>query len=394
MIQEYYLHLFCGTSGEYDQHTGAGRLAIATLMSGFGLTASNKKDLQGRVNWRVTPGCFLGQKELQPTDYYCRNFEEVIFAISLVPFRKVNRTMNYQLDWTILNGEWDFRVTSPIWINLSKIYWLGYFMFGRNVIPEFALAILRERFSAEVNNNNDQKRQLNCHHIMQFMKNIGLPLNRIQGEHIFRESQDDLSRRDIFASLALGMNWIENSAGFYTAGALIPSVVPQGAIMRDLRENFAPFLRSRPGRFHEQYFPLTQAYYYTFGLGTPSLPNSPSRMPNDGKNILPLLFCDRTVSPQQEARNSYAQVRGEGINLDLIGGNIYTWYNAAMLWEYHLLLNGEPLFPLELLTTIRNEKGWSPEYIVENLIYLNPVNTKNSSVPQIARFNLDRQLQV
>ena len=101
-----------------------------------------------------------------------------------------------------------------------------------------------------------------------------------------------------------------------------------------------------------------------------------------------------TRTPQQEAQSNYSQVRGTSFNQEYLVGNIQTWLTAAVLWEYHLLLTGQPLFPLEALAAARQEKAWTPEYIQEALIYLNPANTKNCSVAQIARFNLERQLQV
>lgn len=394
MIQEYYLHMFFGVNGEYDQQTGSGRIAIATLMSGFGLLASTKKDLQNRVGWRVTPGCFLGQKELLPTDHYCRNYEETRFAVALAPFRKVNRTMNYQLDWGILNGDWDFRMTSPIWIVLAKIYWAGKFMFGRNVISDASLTILRDRFNSQCEANEDKRAVLRNPFIMQFMKDINLPIHRVVENHLFTQSSEDRTRTDIFASLLFSSNHSENVPGFYTAGALIPLVTQPGFNLRNVEDVLGVFASSRVGRSRSNYMPLNKHYYYSFGMGSPSLPNNPSRMPNEGRNIVPLLFCDTTRTPQQEAQSNYSQVRGTSFNQEYLVGNIQTWLTAAVLWEYHLLLTGQPLFPLEALAAARQEKAWTPEYIQEALIYLNPANTKNCSVAQIARFNLERQLQV
>lgn len=394
MIQEYYLHALFGVNGEYDQSTSAGRIAIATLMSGFGLVASTKKDLQTRVGWRTTPGCFLGQKELSPDDHYCRNYEETKFAVALAPFRKVNRTMNYQLDWSILNGQWDFRATSPIWIVLAKIYWSGYFLFGRNVIPETALATMHERFNPDCEANNDKRAQLRNDFVMQFMKNINLPLHRITPQHLFSESTADRSRFDIFGSLVLGINFSENVPGFFAAGAMIPQIAPEGFVLRNIEERLGRFGETRAGKFRGNYMPLNKHYYYSFGIGSPALPNTASRMPGEGRNIIPLLFCNTNRTPQQEAESNYSQVRGQGFNTQYLVGNIQTWMTAALLWEYHLFLTGQPLFPLEALVAARTEKAWSEEQILNSLVYLNPANTKNCSVAQLIRFNLERQSQV
>lgn len=394
MIQEYYLHMFCGVNGEYDANTSAGRIAIATLMSGFGLNASTKKDLQDRVGWRTTPGCFLGQKELQPNDHYCRNYEETRFAVALAPFRKVNRTMNYQLDWSILNGEWNFDVTSPIWIPIAKIYWLGYMLFGRNVIPETAIAKMHERFSPRSADSDELRAQLRSPFIMQFMRNINLPLHRVERNHLFTGTDEPQSRFNIFGSLILGMNFVENSPGFYAAGAMIPVLAPAGTNLRNFEERLVNFENSRVGKFRSNYMPLGKNYYYNFGMGSPSIPNNPSRMPGEGRNILPLLFCDLNRTPQQEAASHYAQIRGQSFNVTLLMGNIQTWMTAAMLWEFHLMLTGQELFPLSALSLARTTKEWTEEHIINSLIYLNPANSKNSSVAQIVRFNLERQLQV
>lgn len=394
MIQEYYLHMFCGVNGEYDQNTSAGRIAIATLMSGFGLAASTKKDLQERVGWRTTPGCFLGQKELQPNDHYCRNYEETRFAVALAPFRKVNRTMNYQLDWSILNGEWNFDVTSPMWIPIAKIYWLGYMLFGRNVIPETAIAKMHERFSPRVADNAEQRAQLDSPFVMQFMRNINLPLHRVERTHLFSDTDEGQTRFDIFGSLILGMNFVENSPGFYAAAAMIPVLAPTGFNLRNFEDRLTRFQNSRVGKFRSNYMPLGKNYYYNFGMGSPALPNNPSRMPGEGRNIVPLLFCNLNRTPQEEAASHYAQIRGQGFNITLLMGNIQTWMTAAILYEYHLMLTGEELFPLSALSLARTTKEWTEEHIINSLIYLNPANSKNSSVAQIVRFNLERQLQV
>lgn len=395
MIQEYYLHMLFGINGEFDQTTGAGRLAIATLMSGYGLNASTKKDLQTRVGWHVTPGCFLGQKELSPTDYYCRNYEETRFAVSLVPFRKVNRTMNYQLDWSIVEGEWDFKVTSPIWICLAKIYWAGYLMFGRNVIPERVLEILRSRFNPGLSDNTEHRKILNNHFVMQFLKNIGVRLENIRHQHLFTGRHQDLSRKEIFFSLVTSINPNDNAPGFYAASAMLKDF-PAGQVMRENEEFFRPFLDSRVGRSRAHNFPLMQQYYYSYGLGAPTVPNTESRMPSRGNEIIPLFFCNTELSPVQEAANRYAPVKADAgcFNLHFAGYNIVSWLTAAVLWEYHLFLFGQALFPIGHLTAIREEKGWSQEGLLESLVYLTPANNKNSSVAQIARFHLERQLQV
>lgn len=393
MIQEYYLHMLFGVNGEMDQTTGAGRIAIATLMSGYGLGASTKKDLQTRVGWAVTPGCFLGQKELSPTDYYCRNYEETRFAVALVPFRKVNRTMHYQLDWSILNGDWDFSATSTLWIVLAKIYWAGYLLFGRNVIPATALEVIRNRFTTGVSGNSEQRKILKNHFIMQFLKNIGAPVHEISAPHIFQNSTDDLSRKDIFFSLVTAINGNDNTPGFYAASAMM-NEFRTGLPLRENTAFFHPYVDSRAGRCRTSSFPLMQQYYYSYGMGTPAIPNTASRMPSRGNEIVPLFFCNTELTPAQEAENRYAPVRGTGFNLQFAGYNYVSWLTAAVLWEYHLFLTGQPLFPIAELSAIRESQGWTDNVLMENLIYLSPSNNKNCSVAQIARFHLERQLQV
>lgn len=394
MIQEYYLHLLCGTSGENDRYTPAGRLAIAALMAGYGLGASTKKDLQTRVNWRVTPGCFLGQKEIQPDGYEARNYEEVKFGVSLVPFRKVNRTMNYQLDWSVINGSWDSRVTAEMWICMAKIYWLGFFFFGRNVIPVEVLAKLQELFNPTVHDQRSMCHSLKSPFVMQFMKNIGLPLARVNAEHLFTNNDEDLPRKDIFASLAFSMNFVDNIAGFYTIAALLGSDMPVGGRFDRASQTIRRYSDMRVGRSVNYELPLMQAHYYNLGMGRPSIPTSENRMPSIGRDIVPLLLCDPNRTPAEEAATSYSQVRGQGFNTEYLSYNLQTWMTAAMMWEYHLLLTGHALFPLEALTAAREAKGWTEEAIVEYLAYLNPANQKNCSVGQIVRFNLERQTQV
>lgn len=394
MIQEYYLHLLCGTNGEHDQSTGAGRLAIAALMSGFGLTASTKKDLQSRVEWSVTPGCFLGQKEIPDDSYYTRNYPETQFAIRLLKFRKVNRTMNYQLDWSVLDGELNWTATSSIWINLAKIYWLGYFLFGRNVFPDFVMEKLRANWAPTVNSTENQRQVLKSHFVMQFLKNIGIDLSRITVPHIFTDRTDDLSRTQIFYSLVIAMNWTENAGGFFASGAMIPEVTPLRASFDNFADHIREYADSRPGRFSGNYMPLTQSYYYNFGMGRPQIPPTPGRMPTYGKDIIPLFFCDNSRTPEQERSSNYSQVRGDRFNVEYLAYNLQSWMIGALLWEYHLFLTGRELFPLAALTAARAERGWDLEYILSNIVHLTPANNKNCTVGQIVRFNLERQLQV
>lgn len=395
MIQEYYLHLLCGTNGEHDQSTGAGRLAIAALMSGFGLSASTKKDLQSRVGWSVTPGCFLGQKEIPEDSYYTRNYPETQFAIKLTKFRKVNRTMNYQLDWTVLDDQdTNWTATSPMWINLAKVYWLGYFLFGRNVLPDFVIEKICTRWTPEVSTNANQRQILKSHFVMQFLKNVGVDLGRVRAPHIFEDSTEDLSRTQIFFSLAIAMNWTENASGFFAAGAMIPEVMPQRASFDNFADHIREYADSRPGRFSGNYMPLTQMYYYNFGMGRPQIPPTPGRMPTYGKDIIPLLFCDNSRTPEQERSANYSQVRGDRFNVEYLSYNLQTWMVGALLWEYHLFLTGRELFPLAALTAVRTEKSWQQDYILGSIVNLTPTNQKNCSVGQIIRFNLERQLQV
>lgn len=395
MIQEYYLHMFCGINGELDQNSGAGRLAIATLMAGYGLNATTKKDLQSRVDWVVTPGCFLGQKEMAPTDYYCRNFPEVKFAVSLVPFRKVNRTMNYQLDWSVLDHEeWDWKITSPVWINLAKIYWLGYFLFGRNVLPETAIATMRAKFSPRCDDSQDKRRNLKSPFVMQFLKNMGLPLHDVRPAHLFSNSQDDLARHLVFGSLTIGMNWSENIPGYYAMGAMVKDLVPAGTAFNQLTPHLAPFAEAQCGRFQNGLFPLLQPSYYPLAMGNPAIPSSPSRVPTNGRDMMPLLWCNNQRSPQEEANTHYVQVRGGEINAEYFSSNRQMWLTAALMWEYYLMLTGRTLFQIELLVEARRAQNWTVDDLKESLIYLSPCNAKNSSVAQIVRFHLERQNQV
>lgn len=395
MIQEYYLHMFCGVNGELDQNSGTGRLAIAALMAGYGLNASTKKDLQSRVEWAVTPGCFLGQKEISPSDYYCRNYPETKFAIALVPFRKVNRTMNYQLDWTVLDAEdLDWKITSPVWLNLAKIYWLGYFLFGRNVLPETAIATMRAKFSPRCDDDQGRRKNLKCHYLMQFLQNIGIQLNDVRPAHLFSNSQDPLPRHLIFGSLAVGMNWSENIPGYYAMGALVKDIVPAGTQFNQLTGPFAPFIDGQAGRTQNGLFPLTQPTYYPLAMGNPSIPSSPSRVPTNGRDMMPLLWCNNQRSPQEEAATNYNQVRGTEINSEYFSSNRQMWLTAALMWEYYMMMTGRPLFQMELLIQARQAQGWTPENLIESLIYLSPCNAKNSSVAQIVRFHLERQNQV
>jgi hypothetical protein len=394
VIQEYYLHLFCGVNGEHDQSTGAGRLAIAALMAGYGLNATTKKDLQSRVEWEVTPGCFLGQKEVNPTDYYCRNYPETKFAACLVPFRKVNRTMNYQLDWAVIDGEWDWKITSPVWLNLAKIYWLGYFLFGRNVLPDTVIESLRTKFRPQCENSDDRRRNLHCAYFMQFLKNIGISCEGVQHRHLFSDSLDDLPREQVFGSLVVGMNWAENVTGFYAMAAMMGDLVPTGVVLRNMDQYFGRYVSGFSGRAAHNAFPILQPHYYQLGLATPSIPSSPSRMPSSGREVIPLLWCNNQRTPAEEAAVNYHQVRGTTLNTEYFSANRQVWMTGAVMWEYYMLLTGRPLFPLEVLTRAREGQGWTRESILEVLMYLSPCNMKNSSVAQIVRFNLDRQSQV
>lgn len=394
MIQEYYLHMFCGVNGQNDGYTGAGRLAVAALMAGYGLNASTKKDLQTRVGWTATPGCFLGQQEIPLTDYAVRRHDETKFALSLVPFRKVNRVMNYQLDWSVLDGEWDFRVTSPIWLNLAKIYWLGYFLFGRNVLPDYAIEKIRTRFSPECENNDLRRENLKCHYLMQFFKNLDLPVGAIRPVHLFSNSMEDLPREKVFASFALAINWYESSAGFFSLASLIPEYMRSGQLFNDMGSVFRDYVPSIVGRGTGQGIPLSQPYWSPFGMGAPSIPSSPSRLPTYCRDLIPLLFCNNERTPTEEAASGYRQVRGERINLEYIRSNRFAWITGALLWEHYLLLTGRELFPLAELSVAREGQGWTDEMLMETVTYLSPCNLKNMTSGQLIRFHLERQRQV
>lgn len=387
MIKEYYLHLFGGVSGEMDMFTGAGRLITATLMSGYGLQATTKKDLQSRVGWEITPGCFLGQRELAPNNRRI----EIKFANLLVQYRKVSRVMNYQLDWSVLNGEWDFHVTSAIWKPLAQIYWMGKFLFGRNVIPEDTLALLRQRFSPECSGSDNGT--LKNYFIMQFMKDIGLPVSSIEEVNLFSESLDDLPRMLTFGSFIISMNETENSPGFFALSSIIPQIFQLGDPIQDSAPLFRTFAQGAVGSSIGRAIPLAQSYYSTYGMGRPGIPTNPNRMPSHAREIIPLLFCRTDVTPARESVYNYTLIRGERFNTEYLT-NLYVYMTAALLWEYHLFMTGEELFPLSVLSEARATHEWTEEEILSRLVNLSPANTKNCSVTQIVRFNLLRQQQV
>ncbi len=250
------------------------------------------------------------------------------------------------------------------------------------------------RWTPEVSQNANQRQILKSHFVMQFLKNIGINLDRIPVPHIFTDRNEDLTRTQIFFSLVIAMNWSENVAGFFASGAMIPELVPVGRSFDYFSDHVREYSDSRPGRFNGKYMPLTQQYYYTFGMGRPQIPPTPGRMPTYGRDILPLLFCDNSRTPEQERSANYSQVRGERINTEYLSHNLQTWMVGALLWEYHLFLTGRELFPLTLLSEARAEKAWDLEYILASIVHLTPTNQKNCSVGQIIRFNLERQLQV
>lgn len=389
MIKEYYLHLFGGVNGENDAYTGAGRLIIAALMAGYGLQASTKKDLQTRIGWQVTPGCFLGQKEVSIDR---GGHSETILAASLLQCKKLNRMMNYQLDWTALDDELDYRVSSSVWVVMAKIYWLGKFLFGFNVIPQEVLNQLRQRFNPSC--NTAERGVLKSHFVMQFLKDIGIPVATITNIHLFTESETDVSRFDLFLSFLVSLNSSENVPGFYALAAAIPHLIPVGTSFDQIDRYLQPLTQSQVGRALNRQLPLCGNYYSTLGLGRPNLPNSLRSFPSEGRNIVPLLFANTELTPLQMSSYNYAMIRGEGFNTEYLHSNVRTYMVSSLLWELHLFLTGEELFPLSALANARHNMDWSPEDIISSFGSLNPGNYKNNTIAQLIRFNLQRQEQV
>lgn len=391
MIQEYYLHLFFGVNGENDFSTGAGRVAIAALMSGYGLNATTKKDLQTRINWRTTPGCFLGQKEIHE-DYNTRNNYELKFLANLVQYQKVNRSYNYILNWGVLNEEWDYSCTSSVWIAIAKIYWSGYFLFGRNVIPDAQMGILRAKFTRQFHEKTSERANLRSPFIMQFFSTCGFLSTPISapGDHLFKDtSGGELPRDEVFGSLLLSLNFSSNIPGFFFVAGLLPHIMARGDRYDKVQQNMIEWHNARPGRAANHLLPLNQQYYYSLGMGRPSIPRQ-------GQNIsirdtITLLFCRLDRTPQEEASTSYFQVHDGEVNWDIIAKCPHSYIAACMVYEYYLFGFGQEIFNLERLKAVRVDKGWEEDYLLTEAMSADPLSTKNCTVREIFRFHLERQ---
>lgn len=396
MIQEYYLHLLGGINGENDQYSGAGRIITAALMAGYGLNASNKKDLQNRINWQATPGCFLGQKEIDAGGWATRNNPELKFLTLLLAMRKVNRTMNYILDWSVIDNEqFSFDCCSSIWEAISKIYWSGYFLFGRNVIPVDVMGKLRRKFTTELPASQNERGSLNCHHLMQFFATNGFLTTPISApnDHLFRgEATGTIQRHFLFASLVSSINFQDNIPGFYAMAAMLPILMRRDQSFGDMTRPLEVFVKGRVGKAMGYAVPLTAGYYYPTGMGRPSIPTGNS-FPNTGREIIPLLFCRLDRTPQEEAASSYNQVFGQ-FNEEFVERNKYVYVTACMLYEFTLLLTGRELMPLARLKAIREGKNWSEEDLMAMAPGVGPMGGKNCTLYQIVHFNLERQNQV
>lgn len=405
--QEYYLHMFCGINGDQDQFSGAGRIAIAALMSGYGLTGSTKRDLQARVAWQTTPGCLLGMKELREESYGMRQRPGLQFIAKLLDVKKAARTLNFTLNWNALeNPGIPFKIDSYIWPGIARIYWMGRFMFARNVIPTEIMDILKARFDVDYDDSrNADHGNLYSHYVMQFFTENGffvgrdlpewkdgtvLPASRVEAE------AGRLSRADLFLSLAMAMNCSENSVGFFATSASFPQrLVPQRSF-RDLGTIFSTFAIGRPSADRGHRAPQCGSYYDTYTVGTPSVSYmTRSAMPNNPREIVPLLFCDPNMTPQQEAANSHSPWMGTGaVNTHLLSRNIATYVTAMLLFEYHLLMTGEALVPLTLLKSVREQEGWEEDLILAQAPSIYMLSSRNCTVHRLVQFNLERQNRV
>lgn len=404
--QEYYLHMFCGINGDHDQYSGAGRIAIAALMSGYGLTGSTKKDLQTRVNWETTPGCFLGMKELREDSYGVRSRPCLQFIIKLLDVKKAARTLNFTLNWGALeNPAVSFRIDSPIWPMISRLYWMGRFMFARNVIPTEIMDLLKGRFETVYSTDrNSDLANLYSHHVMQFFVENGFFINKslpqwrdgslLPASEVEAQSGRQ-SRADLFTSLALSLNPSENSVGFFATSASFPFRIPERRSFRDLNSLFEIFDKGRPAGERGHRCPQMGSYYDTYTVGTPSLHYlSRSSMPTNPREIVPLLFCDTTMTPQEEAQNNHSPRMGNEVNTQVLTRNMATYVTAMMLFEYHLLLTGQELIPLTTLKQARESEGWSEELILNQAASIYMLSSRNSTIHRLVKFNLERQNRV
>jgi hypothetical protein len=397
--------MFAGINGDHDQYTGAGRIAIAALMSGYGLNASTKKDLQARINWVQTPGCFLGQKELKHDSWGIRHRPALGFLIDLVETRKANRTLNYTLNWATLNKEGRrLHITSEIWPVVARVYWLGYFMFGRNVIPQEILAEAKTRFSIS-SQQGEQMSNLHNAYIMQFFYNEGffvgqtIPSEWIEGFMPASQVEVEntrLPREKIFLSLALAMNFSENTTGFFAACAAIPMVLTPGQSFGGVNDAFEAYDMARSSLERGHQMPMTSRWGSSYNLTSASMhviDAAPSRFPTSMREIVPLLLCDRSTTPQQEAANGYHPSFGQ-FQPDLLDRNLNTYIAGTLLYEYHLLLTGREITPLQTLRDARERAGFTEENIVIAAQSMHPMAQRNCTVWRLVKFHLDRQNQV
>lgn len=402
-IPEYYLHLFCGSNGDNDQYSGTGRIAIAALMSGYGLTGSTKRDLQARVGWETTPGCFLGMKELRADGWGVSNRPALKFTIQLLEVKKAARTLNFTLNWNVFNADFPYHMRSYVWQVVARIYWLGRFMFGRNVIPEEIMALMKSKFNT--GGPADETANLHNHYVMQFFTENGffegnlpryidgtlLPASETEATH------GRQSRENLFLSLAMGLNPAENSVGFFASAASFPLRVPPLTSFRNLAPLFAPFDLGRGAQDRQHRIPQGGAYYDTFTVGTPSTSTlgTPNRMPSSPRDVVPLFFCDPMMTPLEEATAHHSPRMGSGaVNTEVIGASWATYVTATLLYEFHLLLTGRELYPLALLKSIREERGLQEETLIGHAPSLSLLSYRNSTLHRIVKFNLDRQNRV
>lgn len=391
MIQEYYLHLFGGNSGDADYYTGAGRVITAALMAGYGLSASTKKDLQLRVGWANTPGCFLSQRDAIITGWHNNSNKEVEFLGRLVDFKKVNRTFNYVLNWAEIIPQEPLPVNHALWSAVAKVYWVGYFLFGRNVIPEETLARLREKFSSIPSTvQNAPQGNLHAAYVMQFLQSTGFLTSPVQGSRYFQNGSDPLAREDIFMSLLLNMNFTDNSSGFFAMSSLI-GTLPEGQVLNDLTPLTDRWTNGRTGFAVNYSIPLASRNY-SYYLGRPSI-NNGNNLPSYARDLVPLIFANLNRTPAEERDTNYYQVKGAELNLNLMNRE-RGFVLFAMLYEFHLFLTGREFVPLASLKAARESAGWSDEQIKDVAMNFHPMTNLRCTLWRIFEFHLLRQNQV
>jgi len=404
-IPEYYLHMFGSVNGDNDQYTGAGRIMIAALMGGYGLSTTTKKDLQVRVNWSQTPGCFLGQKLIADNAWSVRNNPTLKTILTLVEVRKASRVMSYTLNWNaLLADDLDFRITSGIWGAIAKIYWMGRFLFGRNVIPEDILTSLKSNFNYAIG-PEDGLRNLYNAFVMQFFYDNGFfakPMPRgtaIEGYMPASEieiTQTRIPRELIFLSLALSINYAENPTGFLAACAYIPCALTRGQSFNEMPNVMRRFddARSRSERNYSMPFCSVNGSQFNLYNSSMHLIEGPdSRWPRSMREIIPLLLCDTELTPQQEVANGYSPSYAR-FNPQLLGKNMCSYVSGALLYEYHLLLTGREIVPLDVIKRVRVEKGWDEPMLSEAAQTMAPFAQRNCTTWRILEFHLARQNQV